>query len=85
MSRGQQPGQHSDEELRGFIESAGGPASLGRAIGYPILALRSALVTEAEAANKLSAQMWWLTLVGVVVAIVGAAATIVPLFRSACR
>jgi hypothetical protein len=84
VSRGQQPGPHSDEELRGFIESAGGPASLGRAIGYPILALKGALVAEAEASNKLSGQMWWLTLVGVIVAIVGAAATIVPLFRSGC-
>ena len=79
------PEEFSDEELRGLIESAGGPASLGRAIGYPILALKDSLVAQAAAANRLTNQMWWLTLVGIVVALAGVAVAILPIIKSACR
>jgi hypothetical protein len=52
----------TDEELRNFIEGAGGPASLARAIGYPILALKDSMVAEAEAANRLAKKMERLSL-----------------------
>jgi len=61
----------TDEELRNFIEGAGGPASLARAIGYPILALKDSMVAEAEAANRLAKKMerlnLWLLVVTVAI------------------
>jgi hypothetical protein len=77
--------EFSDEELRKLIEGAGGLVSQARAIGYPILALKSEIVAEAEAANRLTKRIEWLTLVGVLVAIVGVCVAVLPIVHSVCR
>jgi len=73
--------QFSNEELCRFIESAGGPASLARAIGYPILALKASVERQTVSSDALGHRIWWLNFLLLIVGVLALAEGIMPVLE----